>query len=111
MNVEKILLHRLQVGSIRYVTNAANYSVTYDDVRRALRHDVRSHVLSHRLAEYDVTYEVPANWWQHLRQQIGLSARTTTRLVHVDRYRTYPDADIVLPEPRFGEPVMVEVLT
>lgn len=70
--------------------------------------------------------ETPATWFQHLKQTCyrwrrldWLARRWPARLetvekectltVNLERYRTYPEADIVLPPDRYGYPVKVAV--
>lgn len=82
-----------------------------DLIAAAMRLTLQRHVLVHRLASYEAFYEVPANWWQHLRSQLGMEHETKTKVVRVERFRSYPDSEVVLPQKKFGQPVVFEVAT
>lgn len=71
----------------------------------------------------EVTVEVPADWWQHLKRDHAarwwmrwLVARhpvrtvTLRNLVSFDQYRMYPGADVVLPKLPYGTHRVREVL-
>jgi hypothetical protein len=65
----------------------------------ALRFAAR--VFGHRLAEWDASIEVPKNWWQHLRSQLGLKFKKSVKYAHIERWRNYPELP-VLPERTAG---------
>lgn len=78
-----------------------------------------AHVLSDQLvsADEEVTLDVPASWWQHLKlshapewfkRRWPVVCATWRKDMHFERHRTYPEADVVLPREKYGHPVYVE---
>lgn len=103
------------------------------DIFDELVYGLTAYVLAERLPNVTesetktFTIETPDTWFQHLKQSLyfrfprlgWLQRRWPARLttvsrkctftVNLERYRTYPKADIVLPPDRFGQPVHVAV--
>lgn len=71
----------------------------------------------------EVTVDVPASWWQHLKRDcfkgrlLGwylrrrpVKVKTLKNLVSFERSRLYPQADIQLPRDQYGMPQYREVI-
>jgi len=108
----------------QFVADQARFSMETDHAAERLVAQLRSYVLAEHLVSetQDCTWTFPSSWWQHFKRDSWLGRHrpqwmrkrwpvrmtTTAKTITFDRYRTYPDARIALPEDRFGAPVMVE---
>lgn len=85
-----------------------------------------SYVLSDQLVHEcdEVTVDVPASWWQHFKRDVlsryrvfrryvrrhPVEMRTLRNLVSFDRYRIYPQADVMMPRTPYGMPQYHEAI-
>lgn len=99
-----------------------------DAETRHLMVKLETQVLTDRLPPVQVTeslvveFQRPATWWEHLKDtyrgrwwmrrlvrrrppRFEVVKRTAEVTVDLRRFRTYPRADVVPPEPVFGRPV------
>lgn len=81
----------------RELPDAVGVDVAADLVRGQLAVKLEREVYAHKLASWDSTHEEPASWFQHLKRTLGLKHRSVVRSAHITRYRTYPNATIILP--------------
>ena len=113
----KITLALQEVGAV--VRQSARYDVTPDGLTDQLVHQLTAYVLSDHLVgdTYTFTTTAPSSWWQHFKRDHlptvskwrPVKHTTTTHKVTLDRYATYPEAQVNLPE--LGRPRYVEVTT
>jgi len=98
--LEKHLYAAMEHASIEVLEDAKLEIIP--DIIGGLTVAMRKKIFTHHLASWEACHEVPANWWQHLRMQLGLRHKTRLSYAKIDRYRTYPHYNIVLPENRVG---------
>lgn len=101
-----------------------------DDLFRSLVYRLKGYVLAERLPpetvsdSRDVTFDVPASWWQHWKQSHAAAwyarwlvkrrpvkhhrvVKRVALTVDLERYRTYPEARVSLPADTWGQVVRV----
>lgn len=98
--LEKRLYAALDRASIEALHDAQVEVIP--DIIAGLTVSMRKKIFTHHLASWYEETSVPTNWWQHLRMQLGLSYKQRRSVARIDRYRTYPHYDIVLPQDRVG---------
>lgn len=86
----------------------AYFETLPDLVRNGLVVRLKTYMQGCRIAEFDVYFTEPKNWFQHLKKQVGLKHKTREKVAHVVRYRTYPNSNVVLPKQQFGDPYLWE---
>ena len=133
---DTVTLERLKVGTQRHTGATVAQSIElrrYEDkIVGDLVYELTAYVLAEKLPRVEESssksyfYEIPASWFQHLKQTIyrwrrlswlerrwparyETHERKATLTVNLERYRTYPKADVVLPPSQFGQPVHVAV--
>jgi len=101
-------------------------SIRHEIMYNALVMQLRKYVLTDTLARdtYSADLEVPANWWEHWKEQHGRKwlgplfmdrwpVRTTTRraVIEVKRCLTYPEAKLKRAPDGFGRVRILEQTT
>lgn len=98
MKTETVLLEKVRMAALQALpaamVNDFTVESTADWLHTTLAVRVEREVYSHRLAEWDLELAVPANWWQHLKMQLGLKHRLVTKHASIVRRRTFPDIPV-----------------
>jgi hypothetical protein len=98
----------LKVGRTRVIPSSLRETARFDLVERerdSMIVEMTAYVTAHRLARetQTVTFEVPASWWQHwkqdaapewLRRRWPVRTRRLSRTVRFETFRAYPDAQV-----------------
>lgn len=102
------------------VLHNAEFTTYKDVVLDGMVFNLQTYVLADKLVDKQVskTVEVPASWWQHLKQDKlrfltrRRPVKTVKHTFDVDfqQYNTYPKMATKLPKHKYGEPVVVEIL-
>lgn len=141
---DTVTLERMKVAGRKHIGAFTMHSLELsrfqNDLADELIYALTAEVLAEKLPPASETsttivrFDVPATWFQHLKQSLygwrrksfrtrGLRfwlerrfpvryetlTRRVTLTVSLERYRTYPKANIVLPPDRFGQPVRVAI--
>src|SRR3954451_2853678 len=130
--INKSVLHwqevAVQEGISPRILENAKFTIEDLHLPEMLAARLTAYVLTGQICGRRVTAipEVPASWWQHFKQDVLPKRLTRSKwfnnhmpvrlkqmeqIVVFDESRTYPDASIVLPEGKFGQPVIVETIT
>jgi hypothetical protein len=109
----------------QFVADNARFTLDVDHIAGRMTAQMSSYVLAEKLVSetQECAFSFPASWWQHfkidcrlwrwvttarLRHRWPVRMTRTTKSITFQRYRTYPDASLPLPEEQFGLPVMYE---
>lgn len=126
--IEKVLTRQVQLDLIElgsvFMADQARVTIRPDDnlFGKYLKVAIRSLVPQQKLAKdsYTESYEVPASWWEHWKQDHApewLKARWPVQYlrkkltIRVERSLLYPEAKFALPHDKVGYPVIFETVS
>lgn len=109
--IEQVPLERFKYAVMEMFPKEfiVDFSDSFDSyIRDTIAMRVTRMVYGHRLAEWSYEIQMPKNWWQHLKKNVGLRHYKTVRTTgQITRRRLYPDLP-VLPANKAGVSYLVE---